>query len=50
MGDWLHEEFVQSGKLPLTLCFVAFIVTFAITHIEILSQEVVVSAHGGGDA
>jgi len=33
MGDWLHEEFVQSGKLPLTLCFVAFIVAFAITRI-----------------
>lgn len=33
MGDWLHSEFVETGKLPLMLCFAAFIVTFAVTRL-----------------
>ncbi len=34
MGDWLYDEFVASGKLPLILCFVSFIVTFAVTRLS----------------
>ena len=34
MGEWLYDEFVASGKLPLILCFVAFIVTFAVTRLS----------------
>jgi hypothetical protein len=34
VGDWLYDEFVASGKLPLILCFVSFIVTFAVTRLS----------------
>ena len=34
MGDWFYDEFVASGKLPLILCFVSFIVTFAVTRLS----------------
>ena len=31
VGSWWHDEIVAAGKLPLMLCFVSFVVTFAIT-------------------
>jgi hypothetical protein len=31
VGSWFQREFVHSGKLPLLLCFLAFIVTFLTT-------------------
>jgi hypothetical protein len=34
VSDWLYNEFVASGKLPLILCFVSFILTFAVTRIS----------------
>jgi hypothetical protein len=34
VSDWLYDEFVASGKLPLILCFVSFIVTFAVTRLS----------------
>lgn len=34
MADWLHDELIASGKLPLVLCLVAFLVTFAITRLS----------------
>lgn len=34
VSDWLNDEFVASGKLPLILCFVSFILTFAVTRIS----------------
>jgi hypothetical protein len=31
MASWLHRDLIVAGKLPLMLCFVAFVVTFAVT-------------------
>lgn len=31
MGDWFQDSIVDEGKLPIFLCAVAFIVTFAVT-------------------
>jgi hypothetical protein len=31
MGSWWHRDVMVAGKLPLMLCFLAFVVTFAIT-------------------
>ncbi len=33
MGDWWQENIIEPGKLPLLLCFAAFIVTFLSTRI-----------------
>jgi hypothetical protein len=29
--DWWHRDIIAAGKLPLMLCFLAFVVTFAVT-------------------
>ena len=29
MGSWWHRDVIAAGKLPLMLCFLAFVVTFA---------------------
>lgn len=31
MGHWLHQNFVEPGKLPMLLALTAFVLTFAIT-------------------
>lgn len=31
MGHWMHENFVEPGKLPMLLALAAFVLTFAIT-------------------
>ena len=31
MGSWWHRDVIAPGKLPLMLCFLAFVVTFAVT-------------------
>src|ERR1700761_6446709 len=31
MASWWHRDIVAAGKLPLMLCFVAFVVTFVVT-------------------
>ena len=31
MGSWWHRDVIAAGKLPLGLCFLAFVVTFAST-------------------
>ncbi len=31
MDAWWHQEVIDGGKLPLMLCFLAFVVTFAVT-------------------
>jgi hypothetical protein len=31
MASWWHREVVEAGKLPLMLCFLAFVVTFMVT-------------------
>jgi hypothetical protein len=31
MASWWHREVIASGKLPLMLCFLAYVVTFAAT-------------------
>jgi hypothetical protein len=31
MGSWWHREVIAAGKLPLGLCFLAFVVTFVST-------------------
>ena len=31
MGSWWHREIIVAGKLPLMLCFLAFVVTFVLT-------------------
>jgi hypothetical protein len=33
MEAWLNQEFIESGRLPLFLCFLAFIVTFLVTRV-----------------
>jgi hypothetical protein len=33
MGDWWQNDIVDAGKLPLLLCTVSFLVTFAVTRI-----------------
>jgi hypothetical protein len=33
MEAWLEQEFIESGRLPLFLCFLAFIVTFIVTRV-----------------
>jgi len=31
VGAWLEREFIESGRLPLFLCFFAFVITFIVT-------------------
>jgi hypothetical protein len=31
MASWWHRDVIAAGKLPLMLCFLAFVVTFALT-------------------
>src|ERR1700761_8150339 len=31
MASWWHRDVLAAGKLPLMLCFLAFVVTFALT-------------------
>ena len=31
MASWWHRDVIAPGKLPLMLCFLAFVVTFAVT-------------------
>ena len=31
MGNWWHRDVIEPGKLPLLVCFAAFIITFATT-------------------
>jgi hypothetical protein len=31
MGSWWHRDVIAAGKLPLGLCFLAFVVTFVST-------------------
>ena len=31
MDNWWHRDVLGAGKLPLMLCFLAFVVTFAVT-------------------
>jgi len=31
MGSWWHPDVIAAGKLPLGLCFLAFVVTFVST-------------------
>ena len=31
MASWWHRDVIAAGKLPLMLCFLAFVVTFAVT-------------------
>ena len=31
MGSWWHRDVIAGGKLPLMLCFLAFVVTFVLT-------------------
>jgi hypothetical protein len=31
MTSWWHRDVIASGKLPLMLCFLAFVITFAVT-------------------
>ena len=31
MSSWWHRDVIAAGKLPLMLCFLAFVVTFAVT-------------------
>ena len=31
MVSWLHRDLITAGKLPLMLCFVAYVVTFVVT-------------------
>jgi hypothetical protein len=31
MASWWHRDIIAAGKLPLMLCFVAFVVTFVVT-------------------
>jgi hypothetical protein len=31
VGSWWSRDIVEAGKLPLTLCFLAFVVTFVVT-------------------
>jgi hypothetical protein len=33
MEAWLEQEFIASGRLPLFLCFLAFVVTFLVTRV-----------------
>ncbi len=33
MEAWLEREFIESGRLPLFLCFFAFVVTFLVTRL-----------------
>jgi hypothetical protein len=35
MGDWWQDDIVDAGKLPLLLCTVSFLVTFAVTRIVV---------------
>jgi hypothetical protein len=31
MASWWHRDVIAAGKLPLMLCFLAFVVTFGLT-------------------
>ncbi len=31
MASWWHRDMIAPGKLPLMLCFLAFVVTFVVT-------------------
>src|SRR5450631_2268501 len=31
MASWWHRDVIAAGKLPLMLCFLAFVVTFVVT-------------------
>jgi hypothetical protein len=31
MASWWHRDVIAAGKLPLMLCFLAFVVTFVLT-------------------
>jgi hypothetical protein len=31
MASWWHRDIIASGKLPLMLCFLAFVITFVTT-------------------
>jgi hypothetical protein len=33
MASWWHRDVIAAGKLPLMLCFVAFVVTFVVTRV-----------------
>jgi hypothetical protein len=33
VGGWWHRDVIAAGKLPLMLCFIAFVMTFAITRL-----------------
>jgi hypothetical protein len=33
MEAWLEREFIESGRLPLFLCFLAFVLTFLVTRL-----------------
>ena len=33
MEAWLEREFIESGRLPLFLCFLAFVLTFLVTRV-----------------
>jgi hypothetical protein len=33
MASWWHRDMIAAGKLPLMLCFVAFVVTFVVTRV-----------------
>jgi hypothetical protein len=33
MEAWMEREFIESGRLPLFLCFLAFVVTFLVTRV-----------------
>jgi hypothetical protein len=33
MEAWLEQEFIEPGRLPLFLCFLAFIITFLVTRV-----------------
>jgi hypothetical protein len=37
VGDWWQQEVLDTGKQPLVLCAVAFIVTFAVTRVVVRS-------------
>jgi hypothetical protein len=37
VGDWWQDEIIDGGKLPLLLCTVAFLVTFAVTRVIVRS-------------
>ncbi len=37
MGEWWQEQMVDTGKQPLLLCAVAFVITFVITRIVVRS-------------